>query len=208
MVTDFVQRATKEQSTFLNGTWAWATNEANVLDFMRFGAERAKPYESLYSMGMRGLGDVASPTLNASDLQSIVQHQQKILSSVYGISNVSSIPQMWCLYKEVGGYFQQGLSVPDDITLLWADDNWMNMERLPLANETGRSGGAGIYFHFDVSECTSQCATCTNPALISMWEVRVAINGSAQSRCRRPGNKQCRPMSGKLKRFGFSMLET
>ena len=51
--------------------------------------------------------------------------------------------------QEVGGYFQQGLSVPGDITLLWADDNWGNTQRLPLANETNRTAGAGVYYHFD-----------------------------------------------------------
>ena len=51
--------------------------------------------------------------------------------------------------KEVGGYFQAGLQVPDDITLLWADDNWGNAQRLPLSNETDRAAGAGVYYHFD-----------------------------------------------------------
>ncbi|KIW24133.1 uncharacterized protein PV07_09865 [Cladophialophora immunda] len=147
--TEPMMRATNEQSLFLNGTWAWATNRANVTDFMRQGAERARPYESLYTMGMRGLGDTASPTLNASSLEQIVNVQQGLLRQVYNVSNVSAIPQMWCLYKEVGGYFAEGLEVPDDITLLWSDDNWANMQRLPLANETDRSGGAGIYYHAD-----------------------------------------------------------
>lgn len=147
--TEPMMRATNEQSLFMNGTWAWATNRANVTDFMRQGVERARPYESLYTMGMRGLGDVASPTLNASSLNQIVSVQQGLIRDVYNISNVSTIPQMWCLYKEVGGYFAQGLQVPDDVTLLWADDNWANMQRLPLANETSRSGGAGIYYHAD-----------------------------------------------------------
>ena len=56
---------------------------------------------------------------------------------------------MWCLYKEVGGYLQDGLEVPEDITLLWADDNWGNTQRLPLANELNRTAGAGVYYHFD-----------------------------------------------------------
>ncbi|KAK7892333.1 hypothetical protein LTR67_007429 [Exophiala xenobiotica] len=147
--TEPMMRATNEQSLFMNGTWAWATNRANVTNFMRQGAERAKPYESLYTMGMRGLGDVASPTLNSSSLETIVNVQQGLLRQVYNISNVSVIPQMWCLYKEVGGYFADGMDVPEDITLLWSDDNWANMQRLPLSNETGRSGGAGIYYHAD-----------------------------------------------------------
>ncbi|KAL6245010.1 hypothetical protein RBB50_007785 [Rhinocladiella similis] len=147
--TEPMMRATNEQSLFMNGTWSWSTNRANVTEFMRQGAVRAKPYESLYTMGMRGLGDVASPTLNASSLQTIVNVQQGLLRQVYNISNISSIPQMWCLYKEVGGYFADGMDVPDDVTLLWSDDNWANMQRLPLSNETGRSGGAGIYYHAD-----------------------------------------------------------
>ena len=148
--TEPLLRWTKEQSLFLNGTWSWSTNEANVTQFMREGAERSKGYESLYTMGMRGLGDAASPTLNASSLGDIVKVQQGILTDVFSGSNISSdIYQMWCLYKEVGGYFQEGLRVPDDISLLWADDNWGNAQRLPLANETDRSAGAGIYYHFD-----------------------------------------------------------
>jgi len=147
--TEPMMRSTNEQSRFMNGTWAWATNQANVTEFMRQGVEKAQPYEDLYTLGMRGLGDVASPTLNASSLQQIVHVQQQLLSEVYNTTNVSAIPQMWCLYKEVGTYFAQGLQVPDDVTLLWADDNWGNMQRLPLSNETSRSGGAGIYYHAD-----------------------------------------------------------
>ena len=147
--TEPLFRATKEQSLFLNGIWSWSANEANVTAFMKEGAERAAPYEGVYTMGMRGLGDTASPTLNASSLQQIIQVEQSILKEVLNTTDLSDIPQMWCLYKEVGGYFQQGLQVPDDITLLWADDNWGNNQRLPLANETDREGGAGVYYHFD-----------------------------------------------------------
>lgn len=147
--TEPLMRWTKEQSLFLNGTWAWATNEKNVTEFMRVGAERSSPYEGLYTMGMRGLGDTASPTLDASSLEDIISVQQDILRDVFNMDNISSIPQMWCLYKEVGGYFEQGMDVPEDITLLWADDNWGNNQRLPLANETSRAAGAGVYYHFD-----------------------------------------------------------
>ena len=147
--TEPMTRQTVEQSTLLDGVWSWSTNEKNVTAFMKEGVERTKDYETLYTLGMRGLGDASSPTLNASQLQQIVQVQQQIFSEVFNETNVSSVPQMWCLYKEVGGYFSAGLQVPDDVTLLWADDNWADMQRLPLANETSRSGGAGIYYHAD-----------------------------------------------------------
>lgn len=76
----------------------------------------------------------------------MVASQRSILGEVFNGTNVTDIPQMWCLYKEVQGYYENyGLTVPDDVTLLWADDNWGNVRRLPLANETGRAGGAGEF---------------------------------------------------------------
>jgi hypothetical protein len=56
---------------------------------------------------------------------------------------------MWCLYKEVGGFYEAGLTVPDEITILWSDDNWGNPSRLPVGNETDRPAGSGVYYHFD-----------------------------------------------------------
>ena len=56
---------------------------------------------------------------------------------------------MWALYKEVQGYYDGGMRVPDDVTLLWSDDNWGNIRRLPTPEERKRSGGAGVYYHFD-----------------------------------------------------------
>jgi hypothetical protein len=77
-------------------------------------------------------------------LKDVVNEQRTILGQVFNGTNITDIPQMWCLYKEVQGYYEDyGLTVPDDITLLWSDDNFGNIRRLPLVNETGRSGGAG-----------------------------------------------------------------
>ncbi len=63
--------------------------------------------------------------------------------------DLSAVPQDWALYKEVQEYYEKGMRVPDDVTLLWCDDNWGNIRRLPTAEERKRSGGAGIYYHFD-----------------------------------------------------------
>jgi hypothetical protein len=146
--TEPLMRSTKEQTKYVSGSWDWTTNKANIIKFLTDGAKRAQPYESLYTMGMRGSGDTASSSLNAASLADVVSEQQKILTSVVD-ANISNIPQMWCLYKEVGGYYQKGLKVPDDITLLWSDDNSGNMQRLPIPSETNRSAGAGVYYHFD-----------------------------------------------------------
>jgi hypothetical protein len=61
----------------------------------------------------------------------------------------AAVPQVWALYKEVQGYYETGLRVPDDVTLLWAEDNWGNVRRLPTPEERERPGGAGVYYHFD-----------------------------------------------------------
>ncbi|KAK2796366.1 hypothetical protein FQN50_009582 [Emmonsiellopsis sp. PD_5] len=165
-----MMRWTKEQEKFLEGEWNWETNEANVRKFMREGVERSADYERVYTMGMRGVGDVASDSVTKKLLGEIVDGQREILGDVFKTDDVTTIPQMWCLYKEVGGYFHEGLRVPDDIILLWSDDNWGNIQRLPLANETERSGGAGIYYHFDYVGGTRDYKWINTIQLQKTWE--------------------------------------
>lgn len=119
---------------------------------------------------MRGLGDVASPTITAPLLGNIIQSEQQILSNVYNTTNLSSVPQSWVLYKEVGSYYAQGLRVPDSITTCWADDNWGNAQRLPLANETSRSAGNGLYYHFDYVGVISDYKWIDTISLQKTWE--------------------------------------
>lgn len=155
-----MMRATNEWNTFGtqydgNGQWAFNSNNASIIPFFRYGAQRAQPYaaSSLFTMAMRGSGDTS---IGLSDDQAIIvlenaiKAQRSILTEVFNGTSVSDIPQMWCLYKEVQGYYEnEGLTVPDDVTLLWTDDNWGNIRRLPIGNETARSGGAGVYYHVD-----------------------------------------------------------
>jgi len=98
---------------------------------------------------MRGDGDM--PMAEKDDialLEKIVADQRAIIAR-HQTPTLASDPQVWALYKEVQGYYEKGMRVPDDITLLWCDDNWGNIRRLPTAEERKRSGGAGIYYHFD-----------------------------------------------------------
>ncbi|KAG8873762.1 hypothetical protein FRB97_006445 [Tulasnella sp. 331] len=135
---------------FPGQAWDWYVNKANISLYMQQGVERAKPYENIITIGMRGSGDEPlTASTNIPLLEDIISTQTSILEQVYNTSDVSDIPQMWCLYKEVLGYYEDGLSPPDYVTLLWTDDNWGNILRLPLANETSRAGGAGVYYHLD-----------------------------------------------------------
>jgi len=158
--TEPMMRATQEQSRFGQGPWQWNVNNASMYTFMAEGAKRAKPYESIFTMGVRGNHDTA---LNGGDaiqqLEGIFKAEREILNDLFG--DQTKVPQVWTLYTEVQGYYDEdGLKVPDDITLLWADDNFGNIRRLPLANETKRAGGAGVYYVC----CKAQynCSSVTN----------------------------------------------
>jgi len=134
------------------GRWNYTTEPAVVQAFWREGIARNKAYESIVTIGMRGEGDQplmpGPPDKVIKVLADIVAVQRKMIAEEYG-SNASEVPQLWCLYKEVVGYYQAGLRVPDDVTLLWTDDNYGNIRRLPTTEERRRSGGAGVYYHLD-----------------------------------------------------------
>ncbi|KAK0626664.1 hypothetical protein B0T14DRAFT_510608 [Immersiella caudata] len=141
-------RADKEQGRFLRGSWDWRSNKAGVQSFMQEGATRSKNWTTIYTLGMRGSGDAASATLSSSALEEIIAWQQTTLRNALG-KPLSEIPQAWVMYKEVPGYWQAGMKVSDDVTLLWSDDNRGNIRRVPIGNEEKRSGGSGMYYHFD-----------------------------------------------------------
>ena len=123
---------------------------AKELDaFWEEGIERNKNYESVITLGMRGDGDMPMAENDDIALLEKIVADQRVIIARHQTPTLASDPQVWALYKEVQGYYEKGMRVPDDITLLWCDDNWGNIRRLPTADERKRSGGAGIYYHFD-----------------------------------------------------------
>ena len=99
------------------------------------------------------------------------------------------------------------MTVPEDITLLWTDDNWGNIRRLPVGNETSRSGGAGVYYHFDyVGDPRDYKVRGTTIFEMNQTDT-TSFSGSTLSSIRRPGNSCISPMRDKLDRYGSSMLE-
>ena len=131
------------------GEWDYNHNAQNLRDFWTYGIERAKNWESVITVGMRGDGDEPmSEGANISLLENIVKDQRKIIEKVTG-KKAKETPQVWALYKEVQEYYDKGMRVPDDITLLLCDDNWGNVRKLPNLNDKPRSGGYGMYYHFD-----------------------------------------------------------
>jgi hypothetical protein len=144
-----MMRAWKEWQQHGVGPWNYATNAKNLDAFWEGGIQRGRNYESTITIGMRGNGDEPmSATDNIALLEKIIAAQRKIIQQNL-TPTLAADPQVWALYKEVQGYYEKGMRVPDDVTLLWSDDNWGNLRRLPTPEERKRSGGAGIYYHFD-----------------------------------------------------------
>ena len=144
-----MMRAEKEWTWGHHGAWDYSTNQKEIDEFWREGIERDKNYEQVVTLGMRGHNDTPmSASANTQLLERIVADQREILKQTVN-PDLTKVPQVWALYKEVQSYYENGMRVPDDVTLLWSDDNWGDLRRLPTAEERKRSGGAGIYYHFD-----------------------------------------------------------
>lgn len=142
-------RAQQEWERHGTGAWDYSTNSEILQEFWTEGIQRNKQYESVITLGMRGDGDLPmTEGANISLLEQIVADQRKIIAEQIN-PDPAAVPQDWALYKEVQQYYEKGMRVPDDVTLLWCDDNWGNIRRLPTPEERKRSGGAGMYYHFD-----------------------------------------------------------
>ena len=142
-------RAQQEWKRYGKGPWNYDSNELVLKAFWKKGIENMDSRESIVSIGMRGDGDMPMTVgSNIALLERIVKDQRTIIADVTQ-KPASETPQLWALYKEVQDYYDKGMTVPDDVTLLLCDDNWGNIRKLPKLNDKPRAGGYGIYYHFD-----------------------------------------------------------
>ncbi len=164
----------KHHMEFGNGEWNYVTNKQGLQDFWRQGLERNKDYESILTMGMRGDGDMAMPDAGSAQanfrvLENIMTDQRKIITEVTH-KPASQTPQLWALYSEVLDYYDQGMHVPDDMTILLCDDNWGDVRRLPELNAPRHPGGYGMYYHVDLHGAPRSYQWLNNTAIPHMWE--------------------------------------
>src|SRR5258708_16434038 len=142
-------RAQQEWRRFGSGEWNYEHNDSTLRAFWAQGIRNMDLHESIVTIGMRGDGDMPMTAgSNIALLERIVRDQRTIIGQVTG-KDPSATPQLWALYKEVQDYYDKGMRAPDDVTLLFADDNWGNLRRLPARADTERAGGFGVYYHFD-----------------------------------------------------------
>jgi glycosyl hydrolase family 115 (putative glucuronidase)/glycosyl hydrolase family 115 len=131
-----------------NGVWSFRQNADAIKAYWRDGAQRMREenIEGVITLGMRGNGDVSLPDGDGIDLMgSIIDSQRQILRDTGLIDR----PQVQTLYKEVQRYWDAGYRPPDDVTVVFCDDNWGNLRRLPDPAAAPRAGGYGMYYHFD-----------------------------------------------------------
>ena len=135
------------------GPWDYSTNKERIDQFFREGMERNKNYDNLVTIGMRGDGDVAmgkgDDEDNMKTLHEVVKGQRKIIKDIYGRED--AVPQLWAIFTEVQRYYDAGFTVPDDVTLLFCDNNWGYIRRKGRDSERKRKGGLGLYYHIDMN---------------------------------------------------------
>ena len=164
----------RHKQDYGNGEWNYKTNADGLRKFWSDGVIRNKDYENIYTMGMRGDGDMAMPDAggfeaNKNLLEKIINDQREILAAHVN-PDVTSVPQMWALYTEVQRYYDAGLKVPDDITPLFSDDNVGDLRRLPTPKELVRKGGIGIYYHMDMNGGPFSYKWLNSNPLPKIWE--------------------------------------
>ena len=148
-----MMRSWGEWGRFGSGEWNYSTNKEGLLQFWADGIELAKDYEVIVTVGMRGDGD--EPMMYDGTVEEMVETMEDIISEQRSIlaekinPDVTKVPQAWALYKEVQDLYEAGLNVPDDVTILLANDNFGNIRMLPHGKERNHPGGFGMYYHFD-----------------------------------------------------------
>ncbi|MFA9370166.1 MAG: glycosyl hydrolase 115 family protein [Labilibaculum antarcticum] len=165
-----MMRAHAEWKPYGGKSWNYKSNKAQLDTFWKEGIERMGNKESVVTLAMRGDGDEAMEDgTNIKLLENIVANQRKIIEEVTK-KPANETPQVWALYKEVQEYYDRGMKVPDDVTLLFCDDNWGNVRVLPEPEATERSGGYGMYYHFDYVGAPRCYRWLNTNSLPRVWE--------------------------------------
>ena len=147
----FNNAAPSEWDKERDGEWNYETNSATILKKLDDRIRQTADFDNIYTMGMRGLHDEAmkgstDPKDRARTLEKVFAQQRAILEK-YKHGKIAQIPQIFVPYKETLDIYDAGLRVPDDITLVWPDDNYGYMKRVSNLQEQQRSGGSGVYYH-------------------------------------------------------------
>jgi len=138
----------------INGPYDYWNNRERIYNFWDKRVKESSSYENIYTIGMRGRRDEgmiapegATDEEKAAKIQNVIvpDQRQMIANHVHG--NPAEVPQIFIPYKETLVQYQSGLELPEDVTILWPDDNHGYIRQLSTPAENARSGGSGVYYH-------------------------------------------------------------
>ncbi len=155
------------------GDWRYDLNKDEMYRYWDDRVKESVNYESVYTVGMRGIHDGSMPGPKDPDqklklLENVITDQRKIFKDDFK-KEAAEIPQIFVPYKEVLGLYRRGMQLPDDITIIWPDDNHGYIRQLPNEQERKRTGRHGVYYHLSYwgSPQDYLWLSSISPALIS-----------------------------------------
>ena len=173
-----------EWDTKTMGPWNYDKNKEGINRVLTQRVRENSPYENVYTLALRGLHDGAmSTTLPMHEkvrmLQQALLDQRRILAENID-RPVETVPQAFTPYKEVLEIYSNGLELPDDITIVWPDDNYGYMKRLSGVREQRRTGRSGVYYHVSyLGVPHSYLWFSTTPPSLMYEELRKAYDTTA-----------------------------
>ncbi len=163
------------------GHWDWCQNSEHLIEYWRDRVKVNGPYESVYTLGMRGIHDSGMPCSGKDNHQKMLAMQNEIFPAQRQMlkefvnDDVTKVAQIFCPYKEVLGLYRLGMDVPDDVTLVWPDDNHGYIRYLSTPEEQKRGGRAGVYYHVSYwGEPEDYLWLCSTPPALILEEMKKA----------------------------------
>jgi hypothetical protein len=140
-------RGAEWDDAFPGEPFDYVKNKDHIYKYWEDRVKENGKYENIYTLGKRGQDDEPGKEVTVSVLGQVITDQRNILKKWVN-NDVSKVPQILIPYTEVLNLYNEGLKIPDDVTICWPDDNFGNIRQLPDEEEQKRSGGSGIYYHF------------------------------------------------------------
>lgn len=152
---DFCERHKNDYNWRDDFSFDYTRNKEAILGYWRERLETNKNFESILALGIRGIHDGNAETKDLSAyggskvsmMADVIREQRRLIREVYGSETAAA--QVFIPYKGMADIYNAGLAevIPDDVMLMWAEDNYGNLRQTPTAAERKRSGGCGIYYH-------------------------------------------------------------